>query len=122
VASNNKSREVRTYHRAFSVNRQRWCQLTDRIVTEYLKSCERNERGVRSPYVKFTLAKLKDLPEKPFDYEVRVLDPLSGLICRVRKSGVKTLEVFKKPSGSHRPARIKIGQNMQLVKGAIRDA
>ena len=104
-----KSPEVLTYQEAFNVNRQRWCQVTDRIVTEYLKARERDEKGARSPYVKFTLAKLKDLPEKPFDYEVRALDPLSGLICRVRKSGVKTLEVFKKPSGSHRPVRIKIG-------------
>ena len=68
------------------------------------------QAGVKSPYVSFTLAMLNDLPVEEFDYEVRAKSPLSGLICRVRKSGVKTLEVFRKPTGSHTPVRVKLGR------------
>lgn len=88
--------------------------MAEKIVTEYLKARREAQKGAKSPYIKFSLAKLDDLPTENFDYEIRAKDPLSGLICRVRSSGVKSLEVFKKPSGSYKPVRIKLGRVGEL--------
>ena len=71
--------------------------MIDKVVTEYLNARRKGEKGARSPYIVFTLAKLDALPAEPFDYEIRAKEPLMGLICRVRRSGVKSLEVFRKP-------------------------
>jgi len=88
--------------------------LAEKIVREYLKARREAQKGAKSPYIKFSLAKLNDLPTENFDYEIRAKEPLSGLICRVRASGVKSLEVFKKPSGSYKPVRIKLGRVGEL--------
>ena len=84
--------------------------MIDKVVTEYLNARRKGEKGARSPYIVFTLAKLDALPAEPFDYEIRAKEPLMGLICRVRRSGVKSLEVFRKPSGSPNPVRVKVGR------------
>ena len=84
--------------------------MIDKVVTEYLNARRKGEKGARSPYIVFTLAKLDALPAEPFDYEIRAKEPLMGLICRVRRSGVKSLEVFRKPSGSPKPVRVKVGR------------
>lgn len=84
--------------------------MTKKIVSEYLEARRSGQTGVKSPYVSFTLSMLKDLPVEEFDYEVRANSPLSGLICRVRRSGIKTLEVFRKPKGSQKPVRVKLGR------------
>ena len=83
--------------------------MTAKIVTDYLSKRAAGERGLRAPKFKFTLAQLKSLPTADFDYEVRDTEQ-KGFICRVRSSGVKSLEIYKKPKGSHKPARISICQ------------
>ena len=55
----------------------------------------------------FTLPRLEAL--KPAAREYTVADSgQPGLTCRVLPSGEKTLQVYRRPKGSHRPARIKI--------------
>jgi hypothetical protein len=83
-------------------------KLTKKIVSDYLKARKAGQVGVRSPHVTFTLSMLNGLPVEDFDYEIRANAPLSGLLCRVRKSGVKSLEVFRKPAGSNKPVRINL--------------
>ena len=82
--------------------------MTKKIVSDYLKARKAGQVGVRSPHVTFTLSMLNGLPVEDFDYEIRANAPLSGLLCRVRKSGVKSLEVFRKPAGSNKPVRINL--------------
>ena len=56
---------------------------------------------------KFTKARLEQLA--PADKAYRVKDTgLKGLICRVRPSGSKSLEVYKKPKGSNSPVCVRI--------------
>ena len=83
--------------------------MTAKVITEYLEKREQNEQGARSPHVRFTFALLKSLPVKPFDYEVRDTDS-KGRICRVRKSGVKSIEIYKKPKGQPSAVRINVCQ------------
>jgi integrase len=83
--------------------------MTAKIVADYLSNRERALKGLKSPHIKFTLAQLKQLPAKGFDYEVRDTQR-KGLICRVRKSGVKSLEVYKKPRGANSAVRVHICQ------------
>jgi len=83
--------------------------MTAKIITDYLSNREKGLKGLKSPHINFTLAQLKQLPAMGFDYEVRDTQ-YKGLLCRVRKSGVKSLEVYKKPRGSHSPVRIHICQ------------
>lgn len=57
---------------------------------------------------KFTLPRLKALkPPGKGDYTVSDTEQ-PGLSCRVLSTGVKTLQVFKRPNGSHRLVRVKI--------------
>jgi integrase len=83
--------------------------VTAKIVTDYLRNRADGAPGIRSPHLKFTLAQLKALPIAGFDYEVRDTEQ-KGFICRVRKSGVKSLEIYKKPKGTQKPARVHICQ------------
>lgn len=56
---------------------------------------------------KFTKARLEQLT--PADKAYRVKDTgLKGLICRVRPSGSKSLEIYKKPKGSNSPVCVRI--------------
>lgn len=87
----------------------RGVSMTAKIITDYLSNREKGLKGLQSPHIKFTRAQLKLLPTKDFDYEVRDTQR-KGLICRVRKSGVKSVEVYKKPRGSHSAVRIHICQ------------
>jgi integrase len=81
--------------------------MTAKIITNYLSDREQGVTGLRSPHIKFTSAALKNLPPAPVDYEIRDTER-KGFICRVRKSGIKSLEIYKKPKGSPSPARITI--------------
>ena len=81
--------------------------MNAKIITKYLTDRERGLKGLSSPHFKFTFAALKSLPSAPFDYEVRDI-ARKGLICRVRKSGIKSLEIYKKPKGNPSPVRITI--------------
>ena len=65
--------------------------MSDAIITEF----------------KFTKARLERL--EPRDKEYRVKDTaLKGLICRVRPSGNKHLEIYKKPKGYSSPVCVRI--------------
>lgn len=56
---------------------------------------------------KFTKARLEQLSSG--DKEYRVKDTgLKGLICRVRPSGTKSLEIYKKPKGATSPVCVRI--------------
>ena len=83
--------------------------MTAKIVTEYLSKRASGQKGLRSPKLKFTLAQIKALPIADFDYEARDTEQ-KGFICRVRSSGVKSLEIYKKPKGSQKPVRVSICQ------------
>jgi len=83
--------------------------VTAKIVTEYLHGRADGVSGLRSPHIKFTLAQLKGLPVADFDYEVRDTEQ-KGFICRVRRTGIKSLEIYKKPKGSHKPVRVHLCQ------------
>ncbi len=56
---------------------------------------------------KFTLPRLEALPSGARPYEIADTGQ-PGLSCRVLPSGVKTLQVHKRPAGSNRLVRVKI--------------
>jgi integrase len=63
--------------------------------------------GASETEFKFTKARLERL--KPREKEYRVKDTeLRGLICRVRPSGNKHLEIYKKPKGFSSPVCVRI--------------
>lgn len=65
--------------------------MSDPIVTEF----------------KFTKARLEALTPDIKDYMVKDTG-MKGLICRVRPSGSKSLEIYKKPRGQTSPVRVRI--------------
>ena len=58
--------------------------------------------------IRFTQARLAALAPTEREYVVRDTQQ-PGLQCRVQPGGQKTLEIRKRPAGSHKVARVKIG-------------
>ncbi len=59
--------------------------------------------------IKFTLPRLEALKPRSSPYEIADTEQ-PGLSCRVLPSGVKTLQVHKRPVGSNKLVRVKIGK------------